>query len=207
VHNIILLGIIANVPFGSKAFWVTPLLNPSATFPGCSALERFEQLSNLLPGKVGLLHGQMDSNSKQETIDKFTKGQISILVATTVIEVGVDIPDASICVIDQAGQFGLSQLHQIRGRVGRGIPPQEEKLIDAICILLYRTKNDISDGSLGEEIPHERLRLLEESTDGFQISEADLLLRGPGDFFGSRQHGISNIRCVLFDLTNNFFSL
>ena len=107
--------IAANVPYGTKAFWVTPTLYPSENLPGSSVIERFEQLNERVPNLVGLIHGDLSSDEKNEVLDKFRRGTIQILVATTVIEVGVDIPDASICVIDHANRFGLSQLHQIRG--------------------------------------------------------------------------------------------
>ena len=207
--------VIANIPFGTKAIWVTPMISPtrnwdsddsltssssevdadfksSSTF-GVSAFERYEEMCRLCPGKIGILHGKLDSMAKEEVIEKFRSGEINVLVSTTVIEVGLDIPDASICVVDQANRFGLSQLHQIRGRVGRGKAPVNEKLENAFCVLLYqKCRGEEFDDR--EYIAPEKLKILQDTSDGFRISEADLEMRGPGDFFGSKQHGISELK-------------
>ena len=114
IHSLI-KRLIAHVKFGTKIIWVTPLIHPNENFFGSSAYERFDQLSGLIGDKVGLLHGDMDPSSKLRTLELFKSGIINIIVTTTIIEVGIDIPDASICVIDCAEQFGLSQLHQLRG--------------------------------------------------------------------------------------------
>ena len=129
----------ANIDYGSKIFWVTPCLSPSANMPGSSVQERYDQLNNLFPGRVAILHGQMSAAEKAEVMETFSQAEspISVLVSTTVVEVGVDVPDASICVIDRADQFGLSQMHQIRGRVGRGDKPAREILEECYCVLLY----------------------------------------------------------------------
>lgn len=135
----IITRIRANLPFGSKVFWVTPSLHPSPTFvPGRSAMERMEHLSSVFPGQVGLLHGKMTSEEKTALMTNFSSpdSTIRILVATSVVEVGVDVPDASICIIDQADHFGLSQLHQIRGRIGRGTPPPKRSLRKR-CVCYY----------------------------------------------------------------------
>ena len=172
----------ANICHGTKVFWVTPCLEPSSTMPGSSVLERHAELSAAFPGKVSMLHGRMSSEDKNATMSEFSQknSDISILVSTTVVEVGVDVPDASICVIDRAEHFGLSQVHQIRGRIGRGEKPEKEILDECYCVLLY---NDAS------EEPVEKLKILSECNDGFKIAESDLKLRGPGDIFGLRQHG------------------
>ena len=183
----------ANIPFGSKVFWVTPCLQPSQNLAGSSAMERFEQLSGIFPGKVALLHGKMSSEEKEHVMEQFSKrdGDISILVSTTVVEVGVDVPDASICVIDRAENFGLSQIHQIRGRVGRGEKPKREILKECFCVLLY---HDVSGEDEDPLSPKAKLQILARSNDGFEIAESDLKLRGPGDIFGLRQHGEANYR-------------
>ena len=120
----------ANIDHDTKAFWVCPCLSPSSTMPGSSVQERYDQLNKRFPGRVAMLHGQMSPEEKAEVMDSFSRlgGPISVLVSTTVVEVGVDVPDASICVIDRAEQFGLSQMHQIRGRIGRGDKPPRELL-------------------------------------------------------------------------------
>ncbi len=196
----------ANIPYGTKIFWVTPSLNPSKVMPGCSAIEREAQLSKLFPGKVGLLHGKMSPEEKNSVMLKFTSGEYSLLVSTTVVEVGVDVPDASICVIDRAEYFGLSQLHQIRGRIGRGERPPQEVLNECYCVLLYDDLkvgvyespdidiNSTDRGIFYEPCDVEKLKILEQSNDGFEIAEADLKIRGPGDLFGIMQHGYKNYR-------------
>jgi ATP-dependent DNA helicase RecG len=123
---------------------------------------------------VGLLHGRMPAGEKEAAMEKFQRGEIKILVATTVIEVGVDVPNASVIVIEQAERFGLAQMHQLRGRVGRGTE-------QSYCILVTAKMS---------ELARERIRTLVESNDGFYIAEMDMKLRGPGEFFGTRQSGL-----------------
>jgi ATP-dependent DNA helicase RecG len=135
---------------------------------------------DIFPGLVvALIHGRMKSMEKEEIMERFRNGEIDILVATTVIEVGVDVPNASLMLIEHAERFGLAQLHQLRGRVGRGERASK-------CLLLAQwTASDDS---------YKRLRVMEETTDGFKIAEEDLKIRGPGDFLGARQSGLPDFR-------------
>ena len=129
--------------------------------------------------KVGLIHGRMKPDEKAQTMDAFTRGEINVLVATTVIEVGVDVPNASIMVIEHAERFGLAQLHQLRGRVGRG---SEE----SVCVLLF--EDPLTDTA------KQRLKVIYEHNDGFEIARQDLQIRGPGEFLGARQSGVPLLR-------------
>ena len=128
--------------------------------------------------RVGLLHGKMRPSEKDAVMDDFKNKKLDILVSTTVIEVGVNVPNATLMIIENAERFGLAQLHQIRGRVGRG----KHK---SYCILIYNSKT---------EVCKERMAIMEETTDGFKISQKDLEIRGPGEFFGTRQHGLPELR-------------
>jgi ATP-dependent DNA helicase RecG len=128
--------------------------------------------------KVGLLHGRLKGEEQEAVMSRFRDGKIDILVATTVIEVGVDVPNATVMVIEQAERFGLSQLHQMRGRIGRGAH-------DSACYLLSAPTTDGSEA---------RLKVFVENSDGFRIAEEDLKLRGPGEFFGERQHGLAGLK-------------
>jgi ATP-dependent DNA helicase RecG len=161
---------------GRQAYWVCPLIEESETLQLKTAVETFETLTATFPElKVGLVHGRLHSRDKVATMAAFKAGEIQLLVATTVIEVGVDVPNASLMVIEHAERFGLSQLHQLRGRVGRGAAK-------SACILLYQTPLS--------ETARSRLRIIYENSDGFEIARQDLLLRGPGEFLGARQSGV-----------------
>lgn len=165
---------------GRQAYWVCPLIEESEALQLQTATDTYMTLAEALPDlRVGLVHGRMKPAEKQEVMDAFTRGDVHVLVATTVIEVGVDVPNASLMVIEHAERFGLSQLHQLRGRVGRGSTA-------SVCLLLYQSP-------LGP-VARERLRIMRESTDGFEIARKDLELRGPGEFLGARQSGQAMLR-------------
>jgi len=164
---------------GAQAYWVCPLVEESDMLDATAAQERHATLQKRFGGKVGLVHGQMPGPEKDEVMQAFADGDISILVATTVIEVGVDVPNATIMVIEHAERFGLAQLHQLRGRVGRGADK-------SACILLY--KPPLTDTA------HARLTALRETEDGFIIAEEDLKLRGGGEVLGTRQSGLPEFR-------------
>ena len=165
---------------GRQAFVVCPLIDESEVIQTKAAQEEFERLSTTVfaDRAVGLLHGRMSLVEKEAVMDRFKEGELDVLVATPVIEVGIDVPNASVMLVDGAERFGLSQLHQLRGRVGRG-PYQSH------CLLLSE--------SPGAEALN-RLRLLERTSDGFRLSEEDLKLRGPGDYLGTRQSGLPTFR-------------
>ena len=165
---------------GRQAYWVCPLIEESEALQLQTAQDTWEQLSADLPNlRIGLVHGRLKATEKQAVMAAFAAGEIDVLVATTVIEVGVDVPNASLMVIEHAERFGLSQLHQLRGRVGRG-------QYESSCVLIYA-------GPLGE-IARQRLKIIFENTDGFEIARQDLHLRGPGEFVGSRQSGVPLLR-------------
>lgn len=167
-------GLARKLEEGAQIYWVCPLVEESEEMDLSAAISRFEDINAVFPGKAGLLHGQMKPHEKDEVMECFKANTISILVATTVIEVGVDVPNATIMVIEQSERFGLSQLHQLRGRVGRGAAL-------STCLLLYKAP-------LGA-IARERLAMMRESEDGFKIAEKDLQLRGQGDILGTKQAG------------------
>jgi ATP-dependent DNA helicase RecG len=165
---------------GRQVYWVCPLVEASATLDLQNATATHEQLCAALPGHmIGLLHGRMPAAEKAAAMSLFTGGQIAVLVATTVIEVGVDVPNASLMVVEHAERFGLSQLHQLRGRVGRGETA-------SVCVLLYTAP--LSDAAKA------RLKAMLETDDGFEISRRDLAIRGPGEFLGARQSGAALLR-------------
>ena len=160
---------------GNQIFWVCPLIEESKKLDHTSAVKKFEFLNKIFPNQVALLHGKTDINEKEKILNKFLNQKFKILVSTTIIEVGIDFPNANVIIIENANKFGLSQLHQLRGRVGRG-----EK--QSTCILMFKS-------SLTENAK-KRLNILKNSTDGFEISEEDMKLRGFGDILGFKQSGI-----------------
>jgi ATP-dependent DNA helicase RecG len=165
---------------GRQVYWVCPLIEESEALQLQTATDTHAMLAEALPDlQVGLVHGRMKTAEKQEVMDGFSAGQVHVLVATTVIEVGVDVPNASLMVIEHAERFGLSQLHQLRGRVGRGSAA-------SACLLLYQ-------GPLGG-VARQRLMTMRETTDGFEIARKDLEIRGPGEFLGARQSGQAMLR-------------
>lgn len=165
---------------GRQAYIVCPLVEESEVLEVQSATEVYEELANeMFPDlRVGLLHGKMKAKEKDEIMEAFKNHELDILVSTTVIEVGVNVPNATLMIVENAERFGLSQLHQLRGRVGRG----SEK---SYCTLIYDSKTKVCK---------QRMDIMEETNDGFKISEKDLEIRGPGDFFGTRQHGLPELK-------------
>ena len=166
----------AQVAEGRQVFVVCPMVEDSETLEGVkSATEHAEELRKTFPDlTVGCVHGKMKPKEKDAAMAAFVRGETDILVSTTVVEVGVDVPNASLMIVENAERFGLSQLHQLRGRVGRGVHK-------SWCVLVAQNPTDEA---------RERLRVLVKTSDGFAVAEQDLKLRGPGDFFGSRQHGL-----------------
>ena len=172
---------------GRQTYWVCPLIEESEALQLQTATDTYAMLSSALPDlRVGLVHGRMKPAEKQIVMSDFAAGSIDLLVATTVIEVGVDVPNASLMVIEHAERFGLSQLHQLRGRVGRGAAA-------SVCLLMYQ-------GPLGS-IAKQRLAIMRELSDGFEIARRDLEIRGPGEFLGARQSGQAMLRFA--DLEND----
>jgi ATP-dependent DNA helicase RecG len=174
----------AQVAQGRQVYWVCPLIEESEALDLTNATATHEALSAALPGvMVGLLHSRMPVQEKKAVMSLFTGGQMGVLVSTTVIEVGVDVPNASLMVVEHAERFGLSQLHQLRGRVGRGAAA-------SACILLYSA----GDGARLGETARARLKAMVETADGFEIARRDLEIRGPGEFLGARQSGAPLLR-------------
>ncbi len=176
--------IAVQVAAGRQVYWVCTLIEESEALDLSNATATHAQLSEALPGvAVGLLHSRMPAAEKKAVMAQFSGGRMGLLVSTTVIEVGVDVPNASLMVIEHAERFGLSQLHQLRGRVGRGAAA-------SACVLLYATNDS---GRVGETAK-ERLRAMQETNDGFEIARRDLEIRGPGEFLGARQSGDALLR-------------
>ena len=180
---------------GNQIFWVCPLIEESKKIDHSSAVKKYEFLNKRFPNKVALLHGKTDNENKEKILRNFLDQKYSILVSTTIIEVGIDFPNANIIIIENANKFGLSQLHQLRGRVGRGKN-------QSYCILMF--KSSLTDNA------KKRLNILKNSTDGFEISEEDMKLRGFGDILGFKQSGIKIFKLAdpihnsdLFELAEN----
>ena len=164
---------------GNQIFWVCPLIEESKKVDHQSSIQRYDALKKIYNNRVGLLHGNIDKDEKDKILYKFLKKKIDIIVSTTVIEVGIDFPNANVIIIENANKFGLSQLHQLRGRVGRGSK-------ESFCILMF--KSNLSANA------KKRINILKSSNDGFKISEEDMKLRGYGDLLGFKQSGIKNFR-------------
>lgn len=178
----VVVGVQQELAKGRQCYWVCPLIEESEVLQLKTALETFETLSNTLSEySVGLIHGKLKAEEKSSIMARFKDGQIQLLVSTTVIEVGVDVPNATLMVIEHAQRFGYAQIHQLRGRVGRGAE-------QSVCILLY--SDALSTAA------KERLQTLRNSSDGFEIAEKDLALRGPGELLGARQSGDTMLRFV-----------
>lgn len=178
-----------HVAQGRQGYIICPLIEEGES--DLASIEAYydSMKTHFISERIGVLHGKMKAKEKDEVMEKFTKNEIDILLSTTVVEVGVDVPNAVIMLIENAERYGLSQLHQLRGRIGRGIHK-------STCILLSDAQNEIAT---------ERMQLMCQSSDGFKIAEADLKMRGPGDFFGKRQHGLPKFKIA--DMANDMQTL
>ena len=167
------------IKLGNQIFWVCPLIEESKKIDHTSSVKKFEFLKKIFPNQVSLLHGKIEIDEKEKILNNFLNKKFKILVSTTIIEVGIDFPNANVIIIENANKFGLSQLHQLRGRVGRGSK-------DSTCILMF--KSNLSENA------KKRINILKASDDGFFISEEDMKLRGFGDILGFKQSGIKNFK-------------
>ena len=164
---------------GNQVFWVCPLIEESKKLDHQSSVNKYKFLEKIFPNKVALLHGKIENDEKEKILNKFLNKEYSILVSTTIIEVGIDFPNANVIIIENANKFGLSQLHQLRGRVGRGIK-------QASCILMFKSNLSVN--------AKKRINILKGSNDGFEISEEDMKLRGFGDLLGFKQSGVKKFK-------------
>ena len=180
------------IKLGNQIFWVCPLIEESKKIDHSSAVKKFEYLDKLFPNQVSLLHGKTDIEEKEIILNRFLKNEFKILVSTTIIEVGIDFPNANVIIIENANKFGLSQLHQLRGRVGRG-----DK--ESTCILMF--KSNLSENA------KKRINILKDTNDGFIISEEDMKIRGFGDILGFKQSGIKNFKLADPIHNNDLFLL
>jgi ATP-dependent DNA helicase RecG len=171
------------VAAGHQAYVVYPVIEENEERELKAALKMYKELSNKIFAdlKVGLLHGRLDNDLKEQVMRRFASGELNILVATTVIEVGVDVPNATIMIVQEADRFGLAQLHQLRGRVGRGVE-------QSYCLLISRAREDLTEPAI------ERLEALVRTNDGFELAEVDLDIRGSGQLLGTRQSGLTDLR-------------
>ena len=177
---------------GNQIFWVCPLIEESKRVDHSSAIKKFEFLKKLFPNEVSLLHGKTSIDEKDAILNSFLKNKFKILVSTTIIEVGIDFPNANVIIIENANKFGLSQLHQLRGRVGRGNK-------ESVCILMF--KSNLSENA------KKRINILKKSNDGFVISEEDMNIRGFGDILGFKQSGVKNFKLADPILNKDLFLL
>ena len=190
--NDIISFIKKEINFGNQIFWVCPLIEESKKIDHASAVKKFDFLEKIFPNKVSLLHGKIDIDDKERILTKFLNNEFKILVSTTVIEVGIDFPNANVIIIENSNKFGLSQLHQLRGRVGRGNK-------DSTCILMF--KSNLSENA------KKRINILKKTNDGFKISEEDMKLRGFGDILGFKQSGIKTFKLADPIKNNDLFLL
>jgi len=168
-----------NISLGNQIFWVCPLIEESIKIDHVSAIKKYQYLKKIFPNQVAIIHSKIDNDKKEKILNGFLQKKYKILVSTTIIEVGIDFPNANVIVIENANKFGLSQLHQLRGRVGRGSK-------ESFCILMF--KSNLSENA------KKRIKILKETNDGFKISEEDMKIRGFGDILGFKQSGIKNYR-------------
>ena len=180
------------IRLGNQIFWVCPLIEESKKIDHSSAIKKSEYLKKIFPNEVYLLHGKTTIEEKEEILNKFLRNEFKILVSTTIIEVGIDFPNANVIIIENANKFGLSQLHQLRGRVGRGNK-------ESSCVLMF--KSNLSENA------KKRINILKDSNDGFKISEEDMKLRGFGDILGFKQSGIKNFKLADPIHNHNLFIL
>jgi ATP-dependent DNA helicase RecG len=190
--NDVLKFIKREIKLGHQIFWVCPLIEESKKIDHSSAVKKFEYLDKLFPNQVSLLHGKTDIEEKEIILNRFLKNEFKILVSTTIIEVGIDFPNANVIIIENANKFGLSQLHQLRGRVGRG-----DK--ESTCIVMF--KSNLSENA------KKRINILKDTNDGFIISEEDMKIRGFGDILGFKQSGIKNFKLADPIHNNDLFLL